>query len=149
MNILKRIILLLTTALLAILTCYGFEKIITATHKIDSSLSYQIKDGYFFAYTSFGIFIIICQIFFNKILNTLQWKIVATVMFFITLEEAFFDIAYSIRSAFGTTWTKMEVRNALVLNHWQTWFLLFVTTLLFVAILSILNKWAHNTKHNV
>jgi len=129
-----RLVYSITTLLIGYITIYVFDAIVFDISN-DPVINTMHYDGKINSYIIFGVFVLLSQFFLKKIIKLIKWKIITSILFVISLEEAFFEIAYSLRAEFGTTWTNMEVRFTLVFGFKETFLLIFVAVTLYILLL--------------
>lgn len=139
----NRFIYILVTLLIGYGSIYVYDAlsfhILDHRSSLDPVIEAMREMGKMNAYLIMGAFVLLSQIFLTKIIQTRKWEIIATLMFFIGLEEAFFEIAFGMRAEFGTTWTNIDIRFEL-LYHVETFIILFTATLLYYCLILINTK---------
>ena len=99
---------------------------------------YDLGDGLFDSAIELLIYLGLSTFFLQKIIEK-NWRIVVvTFLYLVVLQELFFNLAFSLRIEFGTTWTDMEVRFGLVLHYKKTYVLLSVSAIIYYLLLRFL-----------
>jgi len=142
MSISHRVIYVITALLIGYTSIYVFNVIIcdilNYNPSLDPVINRMYNDGKINAYIIFGVFVLFSQFFLYKIIKTIKWRIITSILFIISLEEAFFEIAYGLRVLFGPT--DIDIRFVLILYHKQTIILLSVSIIIYYFLLRFLGK---------
>jgi len=137
-----RLIYSITTLLIGYISIYIFDAIIfditDHQYSFDPVINTMRYDGRISAYMFFSLFVLFSQFFLNKIIKTIKWSIIASILFIISLEEAFFEIAYGLRAEFGPIST--NIRFELVLGFKETLVLLSVAIMLYFLLLRFMKN---------
>lgn len=105
--------------------------------QIDLYNGYELKTGIFIGSSLLLVFILICSWIVYMHGSLIWMRLLCFVLYLYFLSAVFFEIAYSQRIEFGTTWTNIEVWRKLVFYQWQTYGLIATSGLLYWW----LNNW--------
>jgi len=135
----RNIIYSISTLFLACIAMYLYTT--SLIDDLEYYNKYDLQDGIFVSTIELIIYIGFSTLFLKKILLK-NWKILlSTFLYLIVLQGLLFNLAFSVRAEFGTTWTTMEVLLELVLNYKKTILLLSVSTIVYYILLKILVKY--------
>lgn len=81
---------------------------------------------------------ILSTVFITKITQNKWQMLLACLLYLVVLEETFYNLAFGLRTEFGTTRASMEVRLGLVLYYEHTLILLIVAACFYYLALSFL-----------
>jgi len=138
MSINHRIIFVITTLAISCISVYLYT--VSLIDDLGYYNKYEYRDGLFVSAIELLIYLGLSTFFLQKMVQN-KWRILlATFLYFVVLQELFFNLGFSLRSGFGATWTNTEVRFELVLYYKKTLVLLSVSVIIYYLLLRFLKN---------